>query len=137
MQIFLSRTSTDCRRRQRGTRVLEKQIPNVRGELELSENNLNAYRARNDSVDLTLETQSLLEQLVRIENQLTELEFAEAEISQQFTKSHPGTRTLTAGAAEREKSKLEARVNDLPATQQEVLRLTRDATVNQEISSHS
>ena len=68
---------------------LEKQIPDVRGELEVSENNLNAYRARNDSVDLTFETQSILEQLVRVENQLTELEFAEAEISQQFTKSHP------------------------------------------------
>ena len=44
----------------------------------MSENNLNAYRARNDSVDLTFETQSLLEQLVKIENQLTELEFVEA-----------------------------------------------------------
>ena len=114
---------------------LEKQIPNVRGELELSENNLNAYRARNDSVDLTFETQSLLEQLVRIENQLTELEFAEAEISQQFTKSHPRYEALLTKRARLndEKSKLEARVNDLPATQQEVLRLTRDATVNQEI----
>ena len=114
---------------------LEKQIPNVRGELELSENNLNAYRARTDSVDLTFETQSLLEQLVRIENQLTELEFAEAEISQQFTKSHPRYEALLTKRARLndEKSKLEARVNDLPATQQEVLRLTRDATVNQEI----
>ena len=114
---------------------LENQIPNVRGELELSENNLNAYRARNDSVDLTFETQSLLEQLVRIENQLTELEFAEAEISQQFTKSHPRYEALLTKRARLndEKSKLEARVNDLPATQQEVLRLTRDATVNQEI----
>ena len=136
VQIFLKqnvdRLSEEAERQ---LAFLEKQIPNVRGELELSENNLNAYRARNDSVDLTFETQSLLEQLVRIENQLTELEFAEAEISQQFTKSHPRYEALLTkrDRLNDEKSKLEARVNDLPATQQEVLRLTRDATVNQEI----
>ena len=136
VQIFLKqnvdRLSEEAERQ---LAFLEKQIPNVRGELELSENNLNAYRARNDSVDLTFETQSLLEQLVRIENQLTELEFAEAEISQQFTKSHPRYEALLTKRARLndEKSKLEGRVNDLPSTQQEVLRLTRDATVNQEI----
>ena len=136
VQIFLKqnvdRLSEEAERQ---LAFLETQIPSVRGELELSENNLNAYRARNDSVDLTFETQSLLEQLVRVENQLTELEFAEAELSQQFTKSHPRYEALLTkrDRLNDEKSKLEARVNDLPATQQEVLRLTRDATVNQEI----
>ena len=136
VQIFLKqnvdRLSEEAERQ---LAFLEKQIPNVRGELELSENNLNAYRARNDSVDLTFETQSILEQLVRVENQLTELEFAEAEIAQQFTKSHPRYETLLTKRSRLndEKTKLEARVNDLPTTQQEVLRLTRDATVNQEI----
>ena len=136
VQIFLKqnvdRLSEEAERQ---LAFLEKQIPSVRGELELSENNLNAYRARNDSVDLTFETQSLLEQLVRIENQLTELKFAEAELSQQFTKSHPRYEALLTKRTRlnEEKSKLEGRVNELPSTQQEVLRLTRDATVNQEI----
>ena len=135
-QIFLKqnvdRMSEEAERQ---LEFLEKQIPSIRGELEVSENNLNAYRARNDSVDLTFETQSLLEQLVRLENQLTELEFAEAEIAQQFTKSHPRYEALLTKRArlKDEKNRLEERVNDLPATQQEVLRLTRDATVNQEI----
>ena len=86
-------------------------------------------------MDLTFETQSLLEQLVKIENQLTELEFVEAEISQQFTKSHPRYEALLTKRSRLndDKSKLESRVNELPSTQQEVLRLTRDATVNQEI----
>ena len=135
-QIFLKqnvdRLSEEAERQ---LEFLEKQIPSVRNELELAENNLNAYRARNDSVDLTFETQSLLEQLVRIENQLTELEFAEAEISQQFTKNHPRYEALLTKRKRLndEKIKLDERVNELPSTQQEVLRLTRDATVNQEI----
>lgn len=136
VQIFLKqnvdRLSEEAERQ---LAFLEKQIPNVRGDLEVSENNLNAYRARNDSVDLTFETQSILEQLVRVENQLTELEFAEAEISQQFTKSHPRYEALLTKRSRLndEKARLEDRVNELPSTQQEVLRLTRDATVNQEI----
>ena len=136
IQIFLKqnvdRLSEEAERQ---LEFLKKQIPTVRSELEVSEDNLNNYRARNDSVDLTFETQSLLEQLVRIENQLTELEFGEAEISQQFTKSHPRYTALLTKRARlnEEKLKLEARVNELPSTQQEVLRLTRDAQVNQEI----
>ena len=55
---------------ERQLEFLEKQIPSIRGELEVSENNLNAYRARNDSVDLTFETQSLLEQLGRSLNDI-------------------------------------------------------------------
>lgn len=136
VQIFLKqnvdRLSEEAERQ---LAFLEKQIPTVRSELELSENNLNNYRARNDSVDLTFETQSLLEQLVRIENQLTELEFVEAEISQQFTKSHPRYEALLTKRSRlnEEKTRLESQVNELPSTQQEVLRLTRDAQVNQEI----
>lgn len=136
VQIFLKqnveRLSEEAERQ---LKFLEDQIPTVRGELEASENSLNDYRARNDSVDLTFETQSLLEQLVRIENQLSELEFAEAEISQQFTKSHPRYEALLTKRSQlnNEKAKLEERVDDLPSTQQEVLRLTRDATVSQEI----
>ena len=136
VQIFLKqnvdRLSEEAERQ---LEFLKKQIPTVRSELEVSEDNLNNYRARNDSVDLTFETQSLLEQLVRIENQLTELEFGEAEISQQFTKSHPRYTALLIKRARlnEEKVKLEAQSNELPSTQQEVLRLTRDAQVNQEI----
>ena len=114
---------------------LDKQIPEVRKDLESSENNLNEYRERNDSVDLTFETQSILSQLVAIENQLTELEFAEAELSQQFTKNHPRYEALLTKrqSLEKEIKRLEKQVSQLPTTQQEVLRLTRDAQVNQEI----
>ena len=136
VQIFLKqnveRLSEEAERQ---IAFLEKQIPNMRAELELSENKLNEYRAKNDSVDLTFETQSLLSQMVAIENQLTELEFAEAELSQQFTKNHPRYEALLTKRARlnEEKAKFDRQVGQLPETQQEVLKLTRDAKVNQEI----
>lgn len=136
VQIFLKqnveRMSEEAERQ---LEFLEKQIPSVRDELEVSENSLNEYRAQNNSVDLTFEAQSLLSQLVTLENQLTELEFAEAELSQQFTKNHPRYEALLTKRTRlvEEKTKIEGQVDQLPATQQEVLRLTRDAQVNQEI----
>ncbi len=44
-------------------------------------------------VDLS-EAKSVLEQIVNIENQLNELTFREAEISQLFKKDHPNYRAL-------------------------------------------
>src|SRR5690606_17871235 len=68
---------------------LTGQLPAVRTELSSAEDQLNTYRITRDSVDLTLETQSVLERLVNIEAKLNELAFSEAEISRRFRPTHP------------------------------------------------
>ncbi|RAN86325.1 hypothetical protein B5P41_29945, partial [Bacillus sp. SRB_28] len=68
---------------------LGKQLPKVRNDLDKAENILNAYRQKKDSVDLSLEAKSVLDQVVNVDNQLNELVFREAEISQLYTKEHP------------------------------------------------
>ncbi len=59
-------------------------MPKIRADLDQAEARLNAYRAQRDSVDLSLEAKSVLDQVVNVENQLNELTFREAEISQLF-----------------------------------------------------
>lgn len=78
----------------RSLAFLQKQLPKIRSELDLAEERLNQYRKQRDSVDLSLEAKSVLEQIVNIENQLNELTFREAEISQLFKKEHPNYRAL-------------------------------------------
>jgi len=114
---------------------LEEQIPQVNVELTDAENALNDYRAERDSVDLTFETQNLLGSLVAVDNQLSELALAEAELAERFRPTHPNYQALLRKRSQlqAEKLQLEASVNDLPETQQEVLRLTRDTQVNQQI----
>lgn len=114
---------------------LDGQVPAVRDELRLAEDSLNSYRTKRDSVDLSMETQSILERLVNLESQLNELEFSEAEISRRFTPSHPTYAALLEKKRQlqSEREKLEGKIKDLPETQQEVLRLQRDVSVNQEI----
>ncbi|KQN63732.1 polysaccharide biosynthesis tyrosine autokinase [Erwinia sp. Leaf53] len=107
---------------------LDKQLPQVRSDLDQSEGKLNLYRQQKDSVDLSLEAKSVLDQIVNADNQLNELTFRESEISQLFTKSHPTYKALIEKrqVLEQEKAKLTKRVSAMPATQQEVLRLSRD-----------
>jgi len=107
---------------------LQRQLPQVRGELELAEERLNSYRKQRDSVDLSLEAKSVLEQIVNVDNQLNELTFREAEISQHFKKDHPTYRALREKrqTLESERERLNKRVGTMPSTQQEILRLSRD-----------
>ncbi|VUS83682.1 Putative tyrosine-protein kinase in cps region [Klebsiella huaxiensis] len=107
---------------------LSKQLPQVRSELDLSEDKLNLYRRQNDSVDLSLEAKSVLDQIVNVDNQLNELTFRESEISQLYTKEHPTYKALMEKrkTLQEEKSKLNKRVSSMPETQQEILRLSRD-----------
>ncbi|EMF1930720.1 MULTISPECIES: polysaccharide biosynthesis tyrosine autokinase [Klebsiella pneumoniae complex] len=107
---------------------LDAQLPKVRSELDIAEDKLNAYRRKSDSVDLSLEAKSVLDQIVNADNQLNELTFRESEISQLYTKEHPTYKALLEKrkTLQDERSKLNKRVSAMPETQQEVLRLSRD-----------
>ncbi|MHA0982946.1 tyrosine-protein kinase Wzc [Kosakonia cowanii] len=114
---------------------LDKQLPEVRHNLDVAEDKLNAYRQTKDSVDLPLEAKSVLDSVVNIDAQLNELTFKEAEISKLYTKAHPAYRTLLEKrqALEDEKAKLNKRITAMPQTQQEIVRLTRDVESGQQV----
>ncbi|WP_442905485.1 polysaccharide biosynthesis tyrosine autokinase [Halomonas sp. BC04] len=114
---------------------LEEQTPELRSQLTAAEERLNSYRAELDSVDLSSEAQAAVQRYIDIERRINELEFQEAEMAQRYTHSHPSYRTLLRQKRhlQNEKSQLNDRVNELPAAQQEVLRLTRDVEVTQAI----
>mgnify|MGYP002639030862 FL=1 len=113
---------------QKSLEFLNQQLPKVRSDLDNAEDRLNAYRRQNDSVDLSLEAKSVLDQIVNVDNQLNELTFRESEISQLYTKEHPTYKALLEKrkTLQDEKGKLNKRVSSMPETQQEILRLSRD-----------
>lgn len=112
----------------RSLTFLQDQLPKIRRELDEAEARLNAYREQRDSVDLSLEAKTILDQVVNVENQLNELTFREAEVSQLFKKDHPTYRALREKkqTLEQERTRLNNRVSSMPSTQQEILRLSRD-----------
>lgn len=107
---------------------LNEQLPKVRTELNEAEDKLNNYRKQKDSVDLSLEAKSVLDQIVNVDNQLNNLTFREAEISQLYTKEHPTYKALLEKrkTLEKDKGALNKKVSAMPSTQQEVLRFSRD-----------
>lgn len=114
---------------------LEQQMPRVREQLRDAEDRLNEYRSEQDSVNLTLETQNMLSSMVELDSRLNELQMQEAELSRRFTPNHPVYAALLEKKAQlqRERANLEERTNNLPETQQQILRLTRDVEVTQQI----
>lgn len=114
---------------------LSEQLPKVRNDLDIAEDKLNQYRQQKDSVDLSLEAKSVLEQIVNVDNQLNGLTFREAEISQLYTKEHPTYKALQQKrkTLQDEKEKLNQRVSAMPKTQQEILQLSRDVDSGQAV----
>ncbi|MDQ9129373.1 tyrosine-protein kinase Wzc [Serratia fonticola] len=114
---------------------LKEQLPKVRSALNESEESLNQFRQSNESVDLSLEAKAVLDSVVSLDTQLNELTFKEAEISKLYTKEHPSYRTLMEKrqTLQDEKDNLNKRIEKLPKTQQEILRLTRDVESDQAV----
>ncbi len=114
---------------------LEEQAPELRAQLYAAEESLNEYRAARHSVDLTSEAQAVIDQFVALDSQLNELAFREAELAQRYTPSHPTYRSLLRQKhlLESERVALDAKINDLPEAQQEVVRRTRDVEATQAI----
>tara|TARA_Y100000034_G_C6908535_1_gene422411 strand:+ start:4120 stop:6369 length:2250 start_codon:yes stop_codon:yes gene_type:complete len=120
---------------QKSLDFLEYQLPQVKKQLEAAEQRFNDYQVKQQSVDITLETEGVLKQLVKLETQLQELELKKLELGRKFKQSHPSYQAAVEQieAVENQKRRLSAEVQVLPETQQELLRLTRDVEVNNEI----
>ena len=73
--------------------------------------------------------------MVSIDTQLNELTFKEAEISKLYKRSHPAYKALSEKRAvlQEEKEKLNQRISTMPRTQQEILSMTRDVQMGNDI----
>ena len=111
---------------------LKEQLPLVRQEMEVAEVALNTYRLEKGSVDLPLETQGILQTIVTVEGQLSELQQQREKLIQAFKAIHPTVIALDRqiGRLNQQLIELNSQVHELPTTQQEVLRLVRDVEVN-------
>lgn len=114
---------------------LRDKLPEIRKDLEKAGDALNQYQTRNKSVDISLETKSILEQVVNLDTNISNMKLQQAEMDRKFTPQHPAYRALLTQIGElTEKQKmLERKVTSLPATQQELLSLTRDVEVGTEV----
>lgn len=110
---------------------LRSQVPLVRQQLEKAEAALNEYQTSAQSVDITLETKGVLDQIVALDAQISDHTLQRTEFQQLYTPDHPTYQTLIAkiDQLESRRAALMQRIDRLPKTQQELLRLNRDMQV--------
>jgi tyrosine-protein kinase Etk/Wzc len=126
----LARSSAEA---QKSLEFVESQIPDVEANLKAAEAALNDYKARQRSVDISFETQSLLSQTQATEEKLRELAQSEEDIKRKYAPDHPIYRQLLDNrrALQGRLDELNGQIGTLPETQKQVLNMTRDLAAAQ------
>ncbi len=114
---------------------IQDQLPKAKAAQEAAEKALNDYRLKQQSVDLTFETENALSQVTRIETDLRALQVQEDDIKQRYKTSHPVYQQLLAQRErlQEELATVRKQVEGLPETQREVLNLTSNLELTRQI----
>lgn len=107
------------------------QLPVVKKRLEEAQAALNAYQLRAHSVDVPLQTQSLLTQIDNIDTSIQQLETQRIAAARLYTPANPAYQAIVKqiGALSSQKAGMQKRLNTLPNTQRELLRLNGNVDV--------
>ena len=114
---------------------LNKQLPEMRQNLETAEDKYNSLRNEHGIIDIGAEGTNLLQQDIAIETKLVELKQKREELLTRYTALHPSVANIDAQIPilESQKMAIIAQIKKLPSLEQEVLRMTRDVKVNTEL----
>ena len=116
---------------------LETQIPQEKIRVDEAVKQLNAYRLKQGSVDLSFETEGVLDNIIAVKTKKQELEREREELRSRFTVSHPRVQSIDGQIRllNAEIVKMNAQVGSLPDTQQTVLRLNENVELKKKLYS--
>lgn len=114
---------------------LDKQLPELKTQLEASEIKFNQFREKYNTVDVTQESELMLKQNVELAKMKIQLQQQQAELSSKYTNDHPLMTAVNAQLAEidQKTSEMTQTIKKLPETQRLYLQLYRDVKVNTEL----
>lgn len=114
---------------------LDKQLPDLKQQLEESERKFNQFREKYNTVDVTQEAELYLKQNIALETTKTELKQKQAELAAKYTNDHPLMAEINAqlAAVNKKSAELSDTLKRLPEVQRRYLQLYRDVKVNTEL----
>jgi tyrosine-protein kinase Etk/Wzc len=120
---------------QKSLDFLKVQLPKIKTDLEKSEALFNDFQMAKNSVNISLETRGVLNQVVQLETSLQDLELQRLDISLKLQPQHPNYQAVLSKAKsiEQKIAKLGSEIRALPEVQQELLSLMRDVEVGNTI----
>ncbi len=117
---------------QKTLEFLEKQLPEVKAQMDSSLLKFNTYRNKVGSVDINAETRIILEKRAKLQQDLLLLQQKKQGAIRLFQPEHPTVKTLEEqeNTLKRELAANSSETKKLPATQQEVLKLTNEVDMS-------
>jgi tyrosine-protein kinase Etk/Wzc len=114
---------------------VESILPNLRSEVTQTEAKLSKFRNQNRGTGVTARGKIALEQSVRLETSLHELQIKRRELASNFLGNHPNIRALDAQIAgvSAELGSVDNHIKLLPAPEQEALGLSRELKVKSDL----
>jgi tyrosine-protein kinase Etk/Wzc len=114
---------------------LEKQLPEMKSQLDASESRYAKFRNENSMVDLGEDARISLQQSAAMKTRKMELDQKRNELLTRFTAEHPFVQGVDTQLADvrTEMRKLAGHIKGLPLLEQELVRLARDVKVNTEL----
>lgn len=133
MQVYLAQNvASRTEEAQQTLKFLDGQLPQLKAELESSEDKYNAFREKNNTIDPTKEAELLLQQSVDLKTKKMELEQQSVLLGQKYTDNFPMIAQVKAqvSAIDQDSKELENKVTAMPELQRKYLQLYRDVQVN-------
>jgi tyrosine-protein kinase Etk/Wzc len=114
---------------------LEQQLPGMKEDLRKSEDAVLAYRNKHGAIDLSEAAKLDMGQVVALQTRASLLQQERQAKRLEFMGEHPDMVAIDAQVAllNQQMQAVEARIKRLPGTQQDVVRLTRDVKVNNDL----
>jgi len=114
---------------------LNKELPRLKADLEISEQNLNTFRNEKKTLDVPGEIRELLTQTTNIEKSRQELELKRKQFQVQYQPDYPLLKAINSQLKEVQAQSvaLEKTISNLPQTQQDYIRKARDVEVNNQL----
>lgn len=113
-------------------KFLETQLPVLKSQVDAAESAYNDYRQSRGSVDLNIETQSVLASIVDVDKDVVKLQQERNDLRQRFKPDHPSVQAVDAKIEHlnAQRGQFNTKVARLPETQKTILRLKRDVEVS-------
>jgi len=113
---------------ERALEFLKAQIKPIKEKLDKAEAKLRTYRTNHQTIDITMESQAVLNLVSGIDKDLQTLSMKRDELRQKVTPNHPSFLALLAQEKKllNTKKRIESKISKLPKTQQELFKLERE-----------
>lgn len=114
---------------------LNKQLPEIKSQLEVAEAKYNAFRNANGTVDMTEESKLSLQQAAAAKLKKMDLQQKKIELMGRYTEEHPAVQGIDMQLKEinGQISAMNDHIKALPALEQNLVRLQREVKVNTEL----